>query len=101
MKYLLGIEYRLISPYHPEANGAAEAAVKVIKNLLNKNSKGDIYNWDKYLATVQLQINCRILKRTGSQPFELYFGRPWNTWKNYAGTTSQVKSQELILQTHK
>jgi IS30 family transposase len=94
MKQLLGIEHRLISPYHPEANGVAEASVKIVKQILTKISKGNINQWDKYLPTVQMMMNNRIMSRTKSCPFELCYGRPWNDWKNFQGSRSKLPSEQ-------
>jgi hypothetical protein len=101
MKELLGIEHRLISPYHPEANGTAEAAVKSVKSLLQKTIKGNILNWDKYLPTVQMSLNCRIMKRTGSKPFDLLFGRSWLGWQDFRGTQSQPMTVSTLKQHQK
>lgn len=98
MKDLLGVEHRLITPYHPEANGAAEAAVKVVKKLLSKQSKGDVFNWEKYLPTVQMMANNRIMTRTGSKPFELMFGRAWNNWATFQGVESKPATFQELLQ---
>jgi IS30 family transposase len=101
MKELLGIGHRLISPYHPEANGTAEAAVKSVKSLLQKTIKGNILNWDKYLPTVQMSLNYRIMKRTGSKPFDLLFGRSWLGWQDFRGTQSQPMTISTLKQHHK
>ena len=98
MKSLLGVQHRLISPYHPEANGVAEASVKVAKQLLTKNSKGDLLHWERYLPMVQMQMNCRIMNRTGSQPFELCHGRPWNDWSDYSECQSKPLSTNELLE---
>ena len=98
MKSLLGVQHRLISPYHPEANGVAEASVKVAKQLLTKNSKGDLLHWERYLPMVQMQMNCRIMNRTGSQPFELCHGRPWNDWSDYSKCQSKPLSTNELLE---
>ncbi len=96
MTNLLGVEHRLITPYHPEANGAAESAVKVIKKVLLKVSKGDVYHWEKYLPTVQIMANQRIMKRTGSRPFELFYGRPLNLWIDYQNMQSKPATPEQL-----
>lgn len=61
------------SPYHPEGNGLAEAAVKRLK----KTAKAVIIKWDeweKYLDDIQWGMNTTVSDTTGHTPHELLFG---------------------------
>ena len=64
-----GFDHRTSSPLHPEANGKAEKAVGVVKNLLNraKDSGGDPYL--ALLAYRQAPLEA------GRSPAELLMGR--------------------------
>ena len=98
---LVGISHRLIAPYHPEANGAAERHVALSKTLLSKLSGGDFTEWDKYLPSVQLGLNARISSRHKSTPFGLMFGRKLNSLINYSGTKSDPITEDELLRKSK
>mmetsp|Transcript_80836 Transcript_80836/g.121497 ORF Transcript_80836/g.121497 Transcript_80836/m.121497 type:complete len:522 (-) Transcript_80836:442-2007(-) len=95
---LTGVSQRLIAPYHPEANGAAERDVSLSKTLLFKLASGDFTQWDKFLPSVQLGINMRISSRHKSSPFSLMFGRRSNDFKDYSGTSSVPRDENIIMQ---
>jgi len=47
-------------------------------------------NWQKYLPAVQMALNLRIQECTGSSPFSIAFGRPFNGFEDF----SKVKEPE-------
>jgi hypothetical protein len=49
----MGIHHRLVTPYHPRGNGLAENRVKAVKEILRKETKGKIYEWDRHVPMVQ------------------------------------------------
>ena len=61
-------------PYNPQANGMAEAAVKRIKLLLDRQTK-DYANWHQLLPMAQHLLNTTVHTGTGMTPFEAVFGR--------------------------
>ena len=61
-------------PYNPQANGLAEAAVKRIKLLIERQTK-DLKDWDKLLPMAQMILNSSKHTGTDSSPFEALFGR--------------------------
>ena len=64
-----GITHELSSPYNPESNGLAEAAVKNMKSLvLRCKSKGE--NFAHALAAWQ-----NMVRQDGTSPAQLFFGR--------------------------
>jgi hypothetical protein len=73
-----GIEHRCITPYYPQANGAAERVIRTVKEHLNALSKGDTSSWPHYLAEVQYGYNTTVHRRHGSTPFSLFFARAHN-----------------------
>ncbi|MEZ0208583.1 MAG: RNase H-like domain-containing protein, partial [Candidatus Paceibacterota bacterium] len=91
---LLGVNHRVTAPYHPNANGKAESAVKLAKSALTRLAHEDWYNWDTFLATVQMGLNQRIPQRTGTAPFALMFARPFNSFQDYSGRDAPVMSPE-------
>jgi len=72
---ILPIAKRVISAFHPRANGSAERNVGLVKASLKKLVNGDWAHWDEYLALTQLTLNSRITRRHGTQPFVLMFNR--------------------------
>lgn len=89
---MLGIEQRLVSPYHPRANGLVERTNKEAERLLKKILQSDHAHWEKYLPAVQMSLNLRIQERTGSSPFSIMTGRPFNRFQDF----SNVKEPEDI-----
>lgn len=69
-----GIVYKSSPPFHPESNGAAENAVKTVKNCLHKSAKNAnnlnlIIN--NFLLSYRVTPHCS----TGLSPAELMFNR--------------------------
>ena len=77
------IEHRLISPYHPRANGAAERSIQTAKRILVKMIKGIRRSWDKYIPFIQYCMNTKISTRHKMMPFQVMFGRRPNELKDY------------------
>ena len=61
-------------PYNPQANGAAEAAVKRIKLLLDRQTK-DYVDWEKLLPLSQHMLNTTVHTSIGLTPYQALFGR--------------------------
>ncbi|SAL98530.1 hypothetical protein [Absidia glauca] len=80
------MDHRVISAYHPRANGAAENKVKTVKATLEKQIDGQSKDWDLYVTPVQLAINPKIVRLHGSAPFSLMFARKLDDFKDYRGT---------------
>ena len=94
---LEGVSHRLITPYHPEANGAAERNVSLAKTLLFKICNGDFSNWESFLPAVQIGLNARISSRHKSSPFTLFFGRKLNSLTDYSGTQSDLLTTDELI----
>ena len=61
-------------PYNPQANGVAEATVKRIKLLLEKQTK-DYADWHRLLPLAQHMLNTTVHTAMGLSPYEALFGR--------------------------
>ena len=61
-------------PYNPQANGTAEAAVKRIKLLLDRQTQGYV-GWQKILPLSQHMLNTTVHTSIGMTPYEALFGR--------------------------
>jgi len=77
------IDHRLITPYHPQANGAAERTVQTVKNLLKKLLQGNRRSWDFHIPFIQYAINLKIAHRHRSSPFAIMFNRIPNEFANF------------------
>ncbi|XP_066990462.1 uncharacterized protein [Macrobrachium rosenbergii] len=65
-----GIEHRMSSPGHPQGNGKAEAAVKIVKNMMKKTHAD---GKDQYLALLELRNTPR--QDSNLSPAQMMFGR--------------------------
>ncbi|CAG2251607.1 unnamed protein product [Mytilus edulis] len=65
-----GINHTVSSPNHPQGNGKAESAVKVIKNMIKKTLQD---GRDQYEALLELRNTPT--QKTGLSPTEIMFGR--------------------------
>jgi transposase InsO family protein len=84
------IDHRLVLPYNPRANGVAEAWVKTIKNTLYKRLEGCKEDWEDYLPSVQLAVNCKYSSLHGSRPYSLMFARQPNDFQDYSKVQSAI-----------
>ena len=69
LKKQFGIATKLSMPYHPEANGAAESAVKIINQKILQTLDGNLENWSLALPCITYVINSTPHSRTGLLPF--------------------------------
>ena len=97
MSQQCNMDHRLISPYHPRANGAAEKHVGIATKAIAKHIKGVQSDWDIYVPAVQMMMNHRVIALHGSTPFSLFFGRPFNGFKDFSGSESQLLTEEQML----
>ena len=100
-KKLCGFDHRTISQYHPRANGAAEAHVKLTKKLLNKLIKGDWSEWDAFIPAIQMELNERVWSKNSTRPSAAMFARPFNGFKDYRQVESSLLSPEKLMGMHK
>lgn len=69
-----GVDHRVTSPYNPRANGHAEAAVKVVKKLINTTTKDGRLNEDDF-ARGLLELR-NTPRADGRSPAQVLFGHP-------------------------
>lgn len=83
-----GFDHRLVTPYHPRANGVAERWVQTSVKTLKKLIKGSIKDWDFFVPSVQLAINAKVSSRHDTSPYSLTFARKMNTFSDYRNEQS-------------
>ena len=71
----MGLDKKLVSAFHPEANGAVERANQTIGALIRRNVQESGCEWDACLGIVQFQYMSVPHSTTGRSPFFLQFGR--------------------------
>ena len=54
------INHRVITPYHPQANGCEERLNRVLLSILRKLFSEDIASWPKHLLTALLIAHARV-----------------------------------------
>jgi hypothetical protein len=70
------VDHRRTSPNHPQADGAAERVVQVLKKSLRKYcaERGTATDWDDHLPWLALGYNCSLQASTGYSPYTLLYG---------------------------
>jgi hypothetical protein len=96
---MYGVDHRLITPYHPRANGLVERRNKDISLALKKYVTSAMDKWQQWLPIIQLALNTKPLDRIGCAPFDLLFGRKFNDFMDFTTTnTCQDLEHALKLQ---
>ena len=79
-----GVKWKFPASYNPQANGQAEAAVKIISSklrltineLMQKHPNQKHYGkWSTFLPYITMSYNFCPNEMTGFSPYELVFGR--------------------------
>lgn len=84
-----GIEHRLTTAYHPQANGLDERYNQTLTNAISKFTQQSHENWDEKLEEIVYGYNSALQESSRYTPFEAMFGRlaklpvDFNTSKNY------------------
>jgi transposase InsO family protein len=94
----LNILRRTSSPYHPESNGLAERANRVLITALESCCRENASNWPSMLQYVVFAYRTMPLESLGGySPFEVMFGRPHNAFLSYVGVPPASSSLPLSL----
>ena len=72
---VFGIQHRLTTPYHPQANGLDERLNQTVVNTLAKFAQENRETWDAKLQEVVYAYNTAVQESTKHTPFEAMFGR--------------------------
>ena len=71
----MGIDHRLTTAYHPQANGLDERFNQTLKNAIAKYSHDHRDEWDVNLGELVYAYNTSFQESTKHSPFEAMFGR--------------------------
>ena len=83
MALVSNIDHRLITPYHPQANGSAERMVQSTSQTVYKLLQGRDHEWPLFLPSVQLFNNMKVTNLHGSTPYSLMFARKANEFLDH------------------
>ena len=90
-----GIDHRLTSAYHPQANGMTERANQTIQRALIKMVENDPHNWDKQIPTVLMGYRASKQASTKYSPFFMLHGHDMVLPLNNKGRTVIAEHGEL------
>ena len=91
-----GVEHRLITAYHPRANGLVERTNKDASRILKKVMIGATQMWEQWLPAIQLALNTRVLERTGSTPFAVMHGRTFNGFSDFSMVSEATDTKAAL-----
>ena len=80
------VDHRLVTPYHPRANGIAERTVQTATTAIKKLLDGAHGEWDIAVPFVQFAINTKVAAIHKSTPFAVAFGRGPNQLTHFDTT---------------
>ena len=90
----LGVNLRLTTPYHPQANGMIEqtnrTTSQMILKMLHENNKQQ--DWVDYLPTVGFALCTSIYKSTNYEPLVLLLGRKPKIPVEYCNYGDEIKN---------
>ena len=89
-----GIDHRLTSAYHPQANGLTERANQTLTRSLIKMTKEDPLNWDKQIPTALMGYRATKQASTKYSPFFMLNGHEMVLPINNKGRTVDAQHGE-------
>lgn len=87
MSKFLGINWKLHTPYEPQASGQVEKMNHLIKLQLSKICQETFLRWDQALPLALPRVRTKPRTKEKVKPYEIMYGRPFQT--RYKGETLQ------------
>ena len=95
----MGIEHRLTTAYHPQANGLDERFNQTMKNAIAKFSQEDRFSWDVNILEIVYAYNTSVQDSTSYSPFQAMYGRiarlPIDININVINPSEQLQNNKL------
>ena len=82
------IDQRMVTPYHPRANGVAERHVQTAVATVKKMIDGAAKDWDAAVPFAQFAMNTKVARIHRSTPFAVVFGRHANPLDDFSAAVA-------------
>ena len=92
---IAGIEHRITSAYHPQANGQTENFNKTLITCLKKHTEEEPSKWHLWIPYVLMAYRSRVHASTKTTPYELLFGRKMNNLNNWSTEKDEEFHEQL------
>ena len=93
----MGMQHRLVTPYHPRGNGVAENHVKTACNIIRKEVEDRKESWARHVPNAQMAMNTRMVALHNSSPFSLFFARRFDGITQLSDATGVPATEEDLL----
>ena len=90
------VDHRLVTPYHPRANGIAERTVQTAISTIKKMLDGVQKDWDLTVPFVQYAMNAKVAAIHKTTPFAVLFGRSPNQFADFSDATETLSSPASV-----
>ena len=98
IKKISNIDHRLITPYHPRANGLAERNIQTAKQSIFKLLKGREQDWELYVPQTQFFMNTKVAAYHNSTPYSLLFGKKHNLFEDFTSNEDTILNENQLME---
>ena len=91
------VDQRIITRWHPRADGRVERTVGLAWDIIKKELHGVKENWPMFVPWAQSCLNNKVSELTGTSPFQLFFGRRFNPLTDYSTDDPRERLSESDL----
>ena len=90
------MEHRMITAYHPRANGTSERFVRTTKTAIFKELRGAATTWVPLVPMIQYATNIKVSTLHASSPFSFFFGRKYNALTDWSEAMTSTASKDEL-----